>query len=800
MLPLFLAANAHSVPDAPQQPYVLENKFGIALAVEPQAGFYSVGYKGQSWFGTGIVSVLAGNHWYRSVEVGFPQQGDDERKLVLTDVATTSGNDRFGTFDTLNLTWSVPEKRVNVVTGFRLYRNAPYLVFTQRFPDGFKDYSSGNWMIPSVAFPQFISELGFGSKYYGLRTDLYSWTSAGMHLHRFAYGLAASLSGTLDLLLLADRDYETVILSPFSHYLVATQQSGSVASRTSSTPSKPALNCGIEGLVQEIPAGFEHEHVMVVGSGIGDTFRQWGQLLLDKAGKKFPSKYAGDTLKYPVYWDDYGSYYREHEFKEQGYNSYEEIILGVAEEARRHGLRIGAYQVQDQDQLRYLEGLFEPREDLFPHGLQWLHEKLGTPLEAYVPWLAPGGPYRTKYAFFTTPEGSVPGKSMGDVFYTLDYWRNTAGKLTSWGAILLQQDYQSVYEGNPVMMAGIDKMDTYFKNMEKALQEKGMLMSYAMTRARNIMQSTENPIVVTLQGSRDHHAYMSEPKPQHRDDDPYVWKHLIFSSAFYNAVGLWTSRDNIQTVADPNPWENMAVANLLGGEIELGHRIGECDFDLVRKTYREGDGLVLKPDRPLVPLDRCYLEGCAAAYAESTRKGQRWFYVLSLPAAGYLASFSVSDLGARGRWVIYNYDTQAASLVDSSTSYNLHSDSKHEYFIVAPVLGNGMAVIGDTAKFVTMADMRIASVETEGDALRIAVISSATTNPVVTGYSRQCPASVEAENKKLEELSSLPRLRTAKAGWFWDSQAKLWYVKLDFAGVPEMATKSFRIQGTSRGT
>jgi hypothetical protein len=673
-----------------------------------------------------------------------------------------------------------------LTTGFHLYKDSPYLVFTQGFPKGFKNYATGNWILPSVSFPQFITD-------FDARNDLYSWASGGMFTHRFGYGAASGLGGTVDLLLLADKDHDAVFLSPFANYLIATQQSAPVATRDETNANKLAISCGIEGLVDEIPVGFGHAHILVAGHGIHSTFEKWGQALLAKAGKKIPSKYWGDNLKYPVYWDDYGAYYREHGFKEEGYKSYEDIILGVAEDAKKHGLRIGAYQVQDLDQLRYQEGLFEPRQDLYPHGLAWLHEKLGAPLEAYIAWLAPNGPYRKKYAYFETPKGEVPGDSMGDVFYSEDYWRDTAAKLATWGASILQHDFESVYEGDPVMMAGIDRMDRYFKNMAKALQAKGLTMQYCMQLPRNVMESTENPIIVSVQGSWDHHVYTSEPKEQGRDDDPYVWKHLLFTSAFYGAVGIWPSRDNIQTVADPNAFEDVLLANLLGGEIQLGHRIGECNFNLVRMTYREGDELILKADHPIVPLDRCYMEGCAVGYSTSERNGQKWFYVLSLPTAGFLRAFSVSDLGVGGQWAVYNFDTRWVSIVDASTLIPLRPEAKHEYEVVAPILANGMAVIGDTEKFVTMADMRIASVEATPQGVRVGVVSNQEWNPVTVGYAGQRPAGVEVGNVKLEEVSSLDRLKAAKSGWFWDYQTKLWHVKVDFAGAANLESRFFSI-------
>jgi hypothetical protein len=783
------AQQANPTPSlAQQREHSLENKFGISLAVNPKEGSYTLQFGGERWLGKGLVSVLENKRWCRSAEVKYREVAayDRPQKLLLTDMKTGKSSDFLGSYQSIELAWQAPDSTTAFATGFRLYSDAPCLVFVQKFPHGFKNYASGSWIVPSVVFPQFLPE-------FDERNDLYSWTSGGMFTHRFGYGNAASLGGTVDLLLLADKDRRAIILSPYANYLVATQQCAPVASEDETDPSKLAINCGIEGLVTDLPDGYEHQHILVAGPGIHNTFESWGKALLARSGKKVPSKYSGDNMKYAVYWDDYGSYYREHGFKEDGYRFYEDIIIGVAEDARKHGLRIGAYQVQDEDQMRLHEGLFEPRQDLFPHGLKWLSEKLGAPLEAYLCWIDPNGPYRKKYPFFETPKGYVPGDSMGDVFYSETFWNDTANKLASWGTTLLQQDYQSVYEGDPVMMSNLNRMNSYFKNMANALSAKGMTIQYCMQLPRNIMESTENPIMVSLQGSWDHHVNAAEPEHRHTDDDPYVWKHLIFSTAFYGAVGIWPSRDNIQTIADPNAYEDVLLANLLGGEIQLGHRIGECNFELLRKTYREGDGLILKPDRPIAPLDRCYIEGGAVGYTESNKNGRSWYYVLSLPSAGYLPEFCPADLGGAGRWAVYNLETRVVSIKDASSPIPLEREAKHEYFVVAPLLENGIAVIGDVEKFVTMADMRIATVEAVREGARVGVISNQEWNPVTVGFAAQRPAGVEVGDAKLEEVSSLDRLRTAHAGWFWNYQTKLWHVKVDFAGAVNMETRVFTI-------
>jgi hypothetical protein len=314
-----------------------------------------------------------------------------------------------------------------------------------------------------------------------------------------------------------------------------------------------------------------------------------------------------------------------------------------------------------------------------------------------------------------------------------------------------------------------------------------------MTLPRNIMQSTENPIVISLQGGSDHHVYMAEPHPTHRDDDPYDWKQMMFGSALYSAVGLWPSRDNVQTVVDPNAWENLLFANLLGGEIQLGHKIGQADFDLIARTYRDGDDLVLKPDRPIVPLDECYHTGCAVGDTFSSHDGRKWFYSLSFPPSGPIPTIAMSDLGQSGTWYVYDYDLRVGSVVHAFAPIRLRNYGKHQYLIAAPMFANGMAVIGDCSKFVTMSDKRIPAVQEIGDSLQISVRSDQARNPIITGYSARLPAGARVNHAELQEVSSLARLRQLPSGWFWDPETSLWYVKLDFRGLSKMTTETFSI-------
>lgn len=375
--------------------YSLENRFGLAVSLYPDRGHYEVRYKESLWFGIGIVSILHESKWYRSqTALGFKDREDHSlasrknAELVVVDIESGSENDIAGRYNFINVYWELKDTDKNFITGFRMYEDNPYLIFLQKYPNGFKHYANGNWTVPSVVFPQF-------STHSGGRIDLYSWAGGAMFAHSFGYGRASCIGGTVDFLLLSDYKHESLILSPYSNYLVATQQSTHLGGKY--REFSQVINCGIQGLAEELPVGYEHMHVMAVGSGINNTLRIWGNALLAKSGKKAPSKYQDDTLKHITYWDDYGAYYCQHGFKEDGYETYEDLIIAIEEDARKNDLYISAYQLLDLDQSRYRDGLFEPRADLFPHGLQWLSEKLGKRIHAYVAWLASGGPYRESF-------------------------------------------------------------------------------------------------------------------------------------------------------------------------------------------------------------------------------------------------------------------------------------------------------------------------------------------------------------------------------------------------------------------
>ena len=109
-----------------------------------------------------------------------------------------------------------------------------------------------------------------------------------------------------------------------------------------------------------------------------------------------------------------------------------------------------------------------------------------------------------------------------------------------------------------------------------------------------------------------------------------------------------------------------------------------------------------------------------------------------------------------------------------------------------------MAVIGDTSKFISMADKRIASVTDDSKSVTVSVTGTGEFSPIVSGYSSNSPIAVKTDGFEIERQSSLDRLSRAKSGWFLDYQTKQWHAKLDFGSRPSVIVASVDLTSANR--
>ena len=191
------------------------------------------------------------------------------------------------------------------------------------------------------------------------------------------------------------------------------------------------------------------------------------------------------------------------------------------------------------------------------------------------------------------------------------------------------------------------------------------------------------------------------------------------------------------------------------------------DPALALRTCR-ADGLLIKPHAAIAATDETLLSGPAftstllVAECSSEHPAGRWTYAVAMhanpgdePISGEirLESLSRPEVGAgvqpgRESWsaaefVAWDWRKGTATRLapDATIPVSLGREG-WTFHVLAPVLGSGLAVIGDVTKFVTAGDARIEVAETS-TGVRLVVKGPGET-VTVTGWAEVAPTSPDA--------------------------------------------------------
>ena len=540
-------------------------------------------------------------------------------------------------------------------------------------------------------------------------------------------------------LVLFSDDLDVLVFSPMDHFFVSVV--GLVDGE---------LRHGLSGEVDAVPEGFAHRFLLVEGKGIGATIRRWGALMLEDRGKTPPDRYADVGLSYLGYWTDNGAYY--YYSTEAGMNE-AETMLAVKADADANGIPLGYLQI---DSWWYFKdgtgglippaGLlrWEPRPEVFPDGLAAFQQALGLPLIAHNRWFDKDNVYRSEHEFVVEGDMALPtGQGVFDEFMT-----NAA----SWGVVTYEQDWLiTQYWGLSYLRDDVDHAATWMGQMDDAAAARDITMQLCMPGAAHLMDSVDRATATTIRTSTDYQPSLSKET---------YWPAFHTVNLLAGAVGLWPFKDNFRTAEEHGEAEAL-VSALSAGMVGVGDGVGQMDRDILLRTCR-ADGLLLKPDVPVTPIDAMFLEH-TRPYVTTTSSHEDGLGSTTYVAAYHLASehpqrtpmdrgwaalaYDGEDIGALfvfpehvtdwhvdlaadlnlatgdgARYVVYDWRAgTAASAVDRFTLPVAPDLYDFAYVVIAPVQTNGLALIGEPAKYVTLADRRFrgATVEPDGFALTL---------------------------------------------------------------------------------
>jgi len=539
--------------------------------------------------------------------------------------------------------------------------------------------------------------------------------------------LAAPTHGPL---ILFTKDMDVLVFSPMDHFFA-----GLIEVRDGE------IHYGLWGEIDAVPETFTHRFILVEGKGINATIQEWGRLLLADRGKAPVDRYADAGLAYLSYWTDNGAaYYYE---TEEGMNE-QETLLALKADADARDIPLGSLQLDswwypkiEEHHLLGSSGLllWEPKVEMFPEGLAAFQEQLGLPLIAHNRWFSDQSEYLDTYDFIVEGDRAFPTGP--------EVYQEFMANLVSWGGMTYEQDWLiTQYWDFHWLRSDVERATRWMEWMDTAAADQGLTMQLCMPGAAHLMDSVDRTSYTTIRTSTDYSPGISKES---------YWAQFHTVNMVASALGLLPFKDNIWSSEEHGEAEAL-LSILSAGMVGVGDAIGDMDREILLRTCRD-DGLLLKPDRPAVPVDAMFLEhtrpytvttGSVHAALGETR------YVAALHMAAEhperepmdivytMATYDgkdmndlfvfpdavtdwdldlAGDLGiTAGRQILYDWRAGVSAEVNEDFSIpELPHLYDFAYFVLAPVQDNGMALLGETAKYVTLSDQRFVAVEVVGD-------------------------------------------------------------------------------------
>ena len=298
--------------------------------------------------------------------------------------------------------------------------------------------------------------------------------------------------------------------------------------------------------------------------------------------------------------------------------------------------------------------------------------------------------------------------------------------------------------------------DAWLDAMGTAATNLGLTIQYCMCLPRFLLKSSQVAAVTNARASIDYHPGAN-----------INWR-IGFASTLIWAVGLQPSKDTLWSTSDqpgcpyatcrePNVVLQVLVATLSTGPVSPGDKVGLANATLLLASCRAGDGLLLKPDRPATMMDRAYLAALAAAPARAATlpleelthtwsahgpgRAYRWHYILAANLSADV-QLAVADLGpmasSTGGYAVFDYFAlpgggAAGALFSAAQPLRIPRGTALptapadalplRYLIAAPVLSSGWVLVGEAAKFATMARARAWNFAETGDGFSVDVVA-----------------------------------------------------------------------------
>ncbi|MFI1092569.1 CBM35 domain-containing protein [Streptomyces sp. NPDC020917] len=464
---------------------------------------------------------------------------------AATGITTHAGSDAVGAYTETTFTFQSGARK----GGIRVYNGASSIVFTDTYV---KAGANGNPFPTFTAYPKLAHQLS----------------------HHDVFGVFQfnTFAGASDSpWVFFDDQGGTFILSAANHFQEA----------QTSQASDGSITAGVISSVATLPAGYTRQTILSAKAGVGAAHRAWGSVLTRLAGKPLPANDAGVILSTLGYWTDNGADYYYKFDQSKGYTG---TLLAVRDEWASQQIPMGYMQLDswwypkgpnaDWNDLPDGTSLYEADKQLFPDGLSAFQKQLGMPLVTHARWMDKSSPYHGQYQF------------SNDVVIDPAYWQSIMDYLKDGGVVVYEQDWLS-QKAKPA--ENLTDADQFFDNMAHHAAVDGLDLQYCMALPRDYLQTVRYPNLTTIRVSNDR---FNRAK----------WDEFLYDSQFAGALGVWPWVDVFMS----GELDNLLLATLSAGPVGVGDALGKVNAGHLFQAVRP-DGIIVKPDVPIVPTDSTYV-------------------------------------------------------------------------------------------------------------------------------------------------------------------------------------------------
>lgn len=767
---------------------------------------YRVGFGEKRNLTKGKIRLMTDGVWYSS----SPEEG--EKKIVFKKITETGDKrDDFkgleGDFKRVSVEWALEEKPVRVITHFDLYTNCTFtafepdlrhkeevvkdlnfILFTVEFPDGLKNCSTGDFNTLSVNFPYFNND------------------SLNQHMLTFKESIMSPPSRDAAVTsaprIFFDNYFNTLLISSADEFMIHL-----------SSVNDSRIACGLSGEIENIEQNYNSRYMLLFDRGINKSFQKFGDLLRCFHGKNRKSMYMDRVTSYIGYWTDNGAYYYYNPIKGK---TLSETLIEVNKHVEEIHLPIQYYNI---DSWWYLKSVSAIKRKLIgnfgriaggglyggaikyerdPHhmhvNVDELSEILNKPFAAHHRWFHSETPYKEKYDFYIEKNKLnfwvklIQGYDDKAICLERDFWDMLMADCEKWKITVYEQDWMDPqFKAFKILRSHTGNADKWIMNMGNAAKDHNITIQYALSTPGMNLTSVKLDAVSFVRTAQDYHPRW----PRTYDFKPFVQSNILAS-----AIRLWPFKDVFRSTCEgPIKGEKMPefmalVSTLSCGPVGIGDKIGNFNKDVIMRACRK-DGLILKPDRPLTAADCMYIPH--AKYFLSTTcseiGGKRWDYILinklniRQPKDNTITK---DDIGITDDKVAYNYFKNRFHVLDDQNPFKDRLKGReYNYWITAPLLKQGFAVIGDISKYTTMSFKEFLSMNINDSKVDIKIENIAGETVKLMMYDQDKIQSIDVDGEKIEkyeaDLLKINSVPDKNAAWFFDQKRNASLLVLGFS-------------------